>query len=305
MPACLIINADDFGLTPGINRAIAELHDAGAITSATLMADGPAFDDAVALAKGRPALSIGCHIVLVDGMPAAAPESIPSLIGADGKSFRASLAEFVFATLAGRIHEDEVEREALAQVQKLQRAGIDVTHLDTHKHTHLFSTIARPLLHLAECCSIGAVRNPFEHPWSMQGSLRRRLQVHLLRRFRIQFYALPQIRSHAVATTDGTIGISATGDLDAAPLQRTLSSIPEGTWELVCHPGYNDEDLSAVNTRLREERNVERTALLDLIPHLSAQPNAPRLIHYGALGGISIKRELGQFTQPTGYEKVL
>src|ERR1700689_1271933 len=138
MLARLIINADDFGLTRGINRAIAELHDAGALTSATLMADGPAFDDAVALAKVRPALSIGCHIVLVDGIPTAAPESIPSLIGADGKSFRSSLAEFVLAAPAGRIHEDEVEREALAQVQKLQRAGIGVTHIDTHKHTHLF-----------------------------------------------------------------------------------------------------------------------------------------------------------------------
>ena len=305
MPARLIINADDFGLTPGINRAIAELHDAGAVTSATLMADGPAFEDAVALAQARPALSVGCHVVLTDGMPVSAPESIPTLIGADGKSFRASLIEFVLAALTGRINEDEVEREALAQVQKLQRAGIDVSHLDTHKHTHLFPAIARPLLHLAERCSIGAIRNPFEQPWSMQGSHLRRLQVHLLRRFRTQFFALPQIRSHAVATTDGTIGISATGELDAATLRSILDATPEGTWELVCHPGYNDDALAAVTTRLREHRNIERAALLDLIPRLSANPNAPHLIHYGELGVFSIKRQLGQFIPPTGYEKVL
>src|SRR5580698_8892531 len=167
MTTRLIINADDFGLTPGINRAIAQLHEAGALTSATLMATGSAFDDAVAIAHAHPKLGVGCHIVLTDGIPVSHPQGIPTLLGADGKTFRPSLLDFVQALLRGTIREDDIEREALAQVQKLQRAGIDVTHLDTHKHTHLFPVVARPLLHVAERCSIGAVRNPFEQPWSM------------------------------------------------------------------------------------------------------------------------------------------
>ncbi len=305
MPARLIINADDFGLTTGINRAIAELHDAGAISSATLMADGPEFRDAVEIARARPSLSVGCHVVLVNGMPVSAPEDIPTLIGVDGKSFRTSLAEFIFAALTGRIRETDVLRETAAQVQKLQRAGIDITHLDTHKHTHLFPGIARPMLHVAERCSIGAIRNPFERPWSMQGSPLRQLQVHLLRYFRSQFFNLPQIRSGVVVTTDGTIGISATGDLNPATLSRTLAAVPEGTWELVCHPGYNDEALQWVQTRLREERNIERQALLDAVKTKFSQPTAPQLIHYGQLGVYSIKREMGQYIPPTGYEKVL
>ena len=81
MPPRLIINADDFGLTPGINRAIIELHRAGVLTSATLMATGPAFDDAAALARSNPSLGVGCHIVLTDGSPASPPETIPSLLG--------------------------------------------------------------------------------------------------------------------------------------------------------------------------------------------------------------------------------
>src|SRR5215472_9391252 len=84
----LIINADDFGLTCGINRAIAELHEAGAITSATLMATGPAFDDAVALALARPSLGVGCHIMLVDGTPVSDPATIPTLLGPDRRTFR-------------------------------------------------------------------------------------------------------------------------------------------------------------------------------------------------------------------------
>ncbi len=85
MPARLILNADDFGLTPGINRAIAELHSAGALTSATLMANGPAFDDAIRIARAQPTLGIGCHIVLTDGMPVSPPETIPTLLGPDRK----------------------------------------------------------------------------------------------------------------------------------------------------------------------------------------------------------------------------
>ena len=94
MAARLILNADDFGLTRGINRAIGELHANGAVTSATLMANGPAFDDAVAIALKRPTLGVGCHVVLTDGIPVSHPSDIPSLLGSDGKTFRSSLPDF-------------------------------------------------------------------------------------------------------------------------------------------------------------------------------------------------------------------
>src|SRR5207253_7684606 len=115
VPARLIINADDFGLTQGINRAVAELHDAGALTSATLMASGPAFEDAVEVARSRPNLGVGCHIVLTDGVPVSPPESIPTLLGPDRRSFRPSLCEFVQAVLLGRVREADLAREMLAQ----------------------------------------------------------------------------------------------------------------------------------------------------------------------------------------------
>src|SRR5580658_3022612 len=162
MAARLILNADDFGLTRGINRAIAELHANGALTSATLMANGPAFEDAVAIAHKRPTLGVGCHVVLTDGIPVSHPEDIPSLLGADGKTFRPSFLDLIQALLRGTVNQDELIRECFAQVQKLQRAGIDVTHLDSHKHTHIFPPVTRALLHVAERCSIGAIRNAFE-----------------------------------------------------------------------------------------------------------------------------------------------
>jgi predicted glycoside hydrolase/deacetylase ChbG (UPF0249 family) len=314
MPVRLIVNADDFGLTRGINRAIAELATAGVLTSATLMATGPAFEDAVAVARAHPTLGVGCHIVLIDGVPVCHPSSIPSLIGSDGKSFRASLLDLLQALLRGAINEEDVAREALAQIQKLQRAGIDVTHIDTHKHTHLFPTIARPLLHITERTSIGAIRNAFEPQWSLalnQGSWLRRVAVRSIGRLRPRFEALPAIRSAKVLTTDGTVAISATGRLNATTLAQLLRALPPtGTYELCCHPGYNDRDLDQVTTRLREHRNIEREALLREVPRLltqanTAQPSPPELIHYGNLGSFGTLRELGQFTPNTGYEKVL
>jgi predicted glycoside hydrolase/deacetylase ChbG (UPF0249 family) len=296
MPPRLIINADDFGLTPGVNRAIADLHQAQALTSATLMATGAAFDDAIAIAHANPALGVGCHILLTDGTPVSPPKTIPTLIGPDGKNFRPSLIDFIQALLRGTILEDDIEREAVAQVQKLQCAGINVTHIDTHKHTHLFPQVARSLLRIAERCSVHAIRHPFEQAWSLalgHGNRIRRLQIKFLGRLKTSFEHQPQIRDAHVRTTDGTIGISATGNLYGETLHQILHAMPaEGTFELCCHPGYNDADLDRITTRLRAHRDIERNALRSEVPPLVLHPNAPQLINYGDLGTLPAAPEL-------------
>jgi predicted glycoside hydrolase/deacetylase ChbG (UPF0249 family) len=287
MPARLILNADDFGLTPGINRAIGELHAAGVLTSATLMANGPAFDDAVAVARAHPTLGVGCHIVLTDGVPLAPLEHIPGLLGPDGKTLRPSLTDFIQALLRGKIKPAEIELESLFQIRKLQAAGITITHLDTHKHTHLFPVVTRQLLALAESNHIHAIRNPFEPSWSLaldHGSRARRLAIRLIGRLRPRFAASLPLHHGRVHTTDGTVAISATGHLDAVTLAQVLRALPPtGTYELCCHPGYNDRDLDRVTTRLRAHRNSERAALLTEIPRILTQPDAPTLAHYGSL----------------------
>jgi hopanoid biosynthesis associated protein HpnK len=287
MPARLILNADDFGLTAGINRAIGELNSAGVLTSATLMASGSAFDDAVTVAHAHPSLGVGCHIVLTDGVPVSPAASIPTLIGPDGKSFRPALTQFLRALFLGRIRSDDVAREAHAQIQKLQSAGIRITHIDTHKHTHLFPAIARPLLEVAEQTGIRAIRNPFEPAWCLalnHGSPFRRVAIKLIDRLRPRFNALPQIRDGGIRTTGGTIAISATGQFDGPTLSQLIAALPpEGTYELCCHPGYNDPDLARVRTRLRAHRNIEREALLAEIPKALANANAPTLANYASL----------------------
>ena len=292
-PRRLIVNADDFGLTAGVNRAIAELYQAGALTSATLMASGPAFDDAVAVARAHPGLGIGCHVVLTDGVPVSRPAHIPTLLGDDRTSFRPSLHRFLAAAATGSVSTAEITREAVAQISRLQRAGIEVTHLDTHKHTHVLPTVAGALLAAAEQTGVRAIRNPFEATWSLRvGQTRtlRRISVALTRLFQRSFLAQPSIRNGRVITTRGTLGISATGDLNEPTLRALLSTLPSGDWELVCHPGYHDADLARATTRLRTERDIERDALLAVLPTRSFAPQQPRshpspfeLIHYGSL----------------------
>ena len=293
MPARLIVNADDFGLTRGVNQAIAELHTAGVVTSATLMATGAAFDHAVELAHEHPQLGVGCHIVLTDGVPVSSPEAIPTLLGKDRRTLRPSLKEFLLAALRGRLNPAEIEREATAQIRVLQQAGIRVTHIDTHKHTHTLPQIARPLLAAAEHTGVRAVRSPFEKRWSLHLGQTRSLRLlavmggGLLRQ---RFLRLPQIRDGTVLTTQGTIGISATGRLNESTLRQIIAALPDGTWELVCHPGYNDRDLDAVTTRLRETREIEREALLAVLSpfanaasHKDPQPERVELINYARL----------------------
>lgn len=276
----LILNADDFGLTAGVNRSILELAASGALTSTTLMATGDAFDDAVQSAKRQTNLGIGCHVLLVDGRPAAPPEKIRSLLAKDG-AFRPTLGQFVRDLLLGRVREEEIEVEACAEIQRLQHAGVAVTHVDTHKHTHMFTAVLRPLLRAAQRCGIAAVRNPFEPDWALHTTpgapALRRLEVRLLRTQRATFLRL--VRQAGLATPDGAIGVLATGTLDTTTLQSLIAALPEGTWELVCHPGYNDASLAKVRTRLRESRETEHTALLETIPTL---PKVER-IHFGAL----------------------
>jgi hopanoid biosynthesis associated protein HpnK len=265
----LIVNADDFGFTAGVNRAIVEAHTRGIVTSSTLMANGRAFEDAVHLAKTVPRLSVGCHVVLIDGEPVLDEARLPSITAAhlNGAGFRDGLKSFAIRALAGRLNPAEIEAEASAQIRKLQSAGISVSHVDTHKHTHLFPAVLRPLLRAAEACGIGAVRNPFGPRKPLQSTellarpslWTRYAEVRILRTLSTRFS--DAARHEGFATPDGTLGIVVTGALDEKLFRAIASVIPEGTWEFVCHPGYNDDDLKSANTRLRQSRETELRVL--------------------------------------------
>ena len=206
----LIVNADDFGLTSGVNRGIIEAHTHGIVTSTTLMACGAKFEEAVKLASQELELSVGCHVLLVDAFPLLELQQVSSLAIANSGNvkFRDSLVHFACLAAARRLNEDEIEAEITAQIRKLQAVGIQVSHLDSHKHTHMFPVVFKPMLRAAKKCGVRAVRNPFE-PLIFAGirNWKRRVQFGALHSFLSSFRQA--LNEAGMMTPDGCVGIIA------------------------------------------------------------------------------------------------
>lgn len=286
----LIINADDLGLTAGVNRAIFEANTNGLVTSSTVMANSAAFVNAVEAVRSRPAarLSVGCHLVLVDGAPIAQPERVPSLLNTSS-DFRQGIGELALAAQRRKLDPAEIETEAVAQFKKIWSAGIQPSHFDSHKHAHMFPQILGPALRAARSCGITRVRNPFEpaNPLPLRylrrnrTLLKRALQVRALRVMRSGWLRL--VKDAGFKTPDGSFGVITTGDVDATLLRALLENMPDGTWELVCHPGYNDADLDKVRTRLRASRVRELELLTSPDTKYLIQSLDIKLITYNEL----------------------
>ena len=282
----LIINADDFGLTSGVNRAIAEGNRSGVVTSATIMANAQQSVAAMDLARTQPGLKTGCHIVLIDGVPLST--NLTSLTNG-AQRFRTSLKQFAIAAVRKQLSSAEIQREVEAQVRKIQARGITLTHVDSHKHTHMFPQVLRPVLRAARACGIRAVRNPFEPLRSLPGSIvlgipglwLRSAGVMAFRMFASEFRRA--LKEEGMVSPDGTVGIAATGKLDQRMLLRILEALPEGTWELVCHPGYSDADLRAAGTRLTQSREIELAALTSTETRAALGRQEIELISYSDL----------------------
>lgn len=242
------------------------------------MANGAAFEDAVTAARSAPNLSVGCHVVLVDGTPVSPPGAVDTLLAirsAEPGKFYSSLSAFAARAMLGGFDRDQLVAEVTAQIRKIQSTGLQVTHLDSHKHAHIFPEILAALLRAARICGVRAIRNPFvpvkairarqfkgkRELWKRYG------QVRLLNSFSRQFRQ--RMKRAGLVTPDGVIGLIETGTRDRSDdssgysslLRQMLASLPEGTWEFVCHPGYNDADLRAAGTRLLAAREEERRLL--------------------------------------------
>jgi predicted glycoside hydrolase/deacetylase ChbG (UPF0249 family) len=243
------------------------------------------------MVASAPRLSVGCHVMLVDGKPLLDPAQVPSLVvnHHDGIRFRHGFGEFALCALRHKLSAEQITAEATAQIRKLQGQGIQVSHLDTHKHTHILFSVLEPLLRAAQACGVRAVRNPFP-------PLRPLGLAHLLRRPRLwkRYSGLKFLRRGAerfrraieaagMVTTDGTFGMVVTGALDDRLFKAILGSIPPGTWEFVCHPGYPDRDLAGVRTRLRESRAQELNLLTSPGAREILEKNGVELISYREL----------------------
>lgn len=265
----LIVNADDFGFTRDVNQGIVEAHTRGILTATTLMANGQAFEHAVELSRAHPGLDIGCHLVLAGGN---------SLV--TGKPLPATAAKMIPAVL--RRHLDPY-RELKAQIEKIVAAGVRPTHLDTHKHTHLFPPVLDAVARLANEFGIPWVRRPFDLPLAAGGvPLVRRAVTFALGAMRSRFYRV--LTAKGCRFTDHFAGFAITGAFTAADLVALIGALPAGTTEFMCHPGRLGEELRAARTRLKESREQELSALTDPLVRESLLPNGVRLVTFRDLG---------------------
>ena len=243
-----MVNADDFGFTPDVNRGIVAAHRDGILTASTLMANGDAFEDAVRLARETPSLDIGCHLVLISGRSLLSPYALlPASTGA------------LLRALAAR--QMRVYDELAAQVRKILAAGLKPTHLDTHKHTHLAPPVLDAVARVAEEFEIRWVRRPFDIPLTVEGvPWLRRAASGGLRVLRGRFHRV--LGRHGCRTTDHFAGFQITGQFRAPELVQLIGELPDGVTEFMCHPGYCGEDLRGARTRLEESRERELEALV-------------------------------------------
>jgi hopanoid biosynthesis associated protein HpnK len=265
----LIVNADDFGLTEGVNRAIIHGHRDGIITSTTLMANGQAFDQAVESASAAPELGVGVHLNLTQGRPTCPASQVRSIL-TPGGTFYPSPGILARRILTHKVKPSDVENELRSQIEKIALAGVRITHLDGHKHIHLLPPIFSVVVKLAHEYGIDCVRCPIESASSALEPLlsgrpewRGRARQYLLGRV-LSTLAASQVKKLARAGLywpPHFYGLSQTGFLDTPMLEQLLQALPEGTSEIMCHPGYLDASLRRTRTRLRAQREIELEAL--------------------------------------------
>jgi len=284
----LILNADDLGYTTGVNEGIIRAHRDGILTSATLMANGPAFDDAVGRAKANPQLGIGCHLVLTGGFSVAPKEEIPSLADAEGRLPR-SLGALVARVSVGSIRTAEIERELRAQLEKIRRAGIELSHVDAHKHTHVHPRVMGAVGRVAREFGITRVRNPIENlgdSWrtarsenaDLVGNMAASLAVRAVGSW---FNSIA--RKYGMHSPDHFLGLAITGRVSAAALCRLIDTLPEGRTEIMMHPGIYDAELVKSGSRLQQQRQTELDGLLAPEARRAVEANGIRLISYREL----------------------
>jgi chitin disaccharide deacetylase len=265
----LIVNADDFGLAESVNRGIVMAHREGILTSASLLANGLAFDEAIALSRQLPHLSLGVHLNISAGTPVSSAARIPTLLNERGQLHLSPL-RVGLSLLTHQVSLEDIRSEFRAQALKVLDAGVTPAHLDSHLHVHLLPQLAPIVIDLAREFRIRHVRCPAENLeatlpllWKFAkpgiAALERSTVAFTVKSLGARFRE--QLRKGGLVCPDAFYGLVHTGFLDAKTLTALLHLVPEGTTELMCHPGFPSPELESVGGKLTHSRETEVLAL--------------------------------------------
>src|SRR2546422_1111402 len=278
----LVVNADDFGLSAGVNRGVLEAHEAGVVSSVSVLVNAPGWTDAAQRLRDLgspplplPGLGIGLHLNLTTGRPISWGGSLCDARTGQFHPF----GSFVARALAGRIDRGDVAIECTAQLSRLRDAGMVVTHVDSHRHVHALPGVWGPVVETARREGVPVVRVPLE-PWGLNPlNWRASLKKTVLR----LAWAVASRGETPLRRADHFVGISLQGGRGF--LRRLLAVIDHlkpGTTELMVHPGYPDGDLAGWDD-YTAPRAQELAALTRPEVRERFQRGRFRLVHFGAL----------------------
>jgi len=231
----LIVSGDDLGIHEAINRGVLEAHEEGIVTSASIVPCGRAFEHACRLVEKRRKLDLGIHLTLVEEKPLLSAKVLKTL-APEGR-FPKTYRQLFFGLVKGRIDPDEIEQELDAQVQRVLKAGLAISHLDSHQHTHFFPQVRKILFRLAEHYEIRGVRAagrvvPSRTKFSLfLGPFAKGTQR--------------AARKRGIKTPDTLWLPSPSGRITTRDLIAGIPKLPEGVTELVVHPGVDQQALAA------------------------------------------------------------
>ena len=243
----LVVNADDFGMSPGVSRGIVRAHREGIVTSTSVLGNCGDFEESCAILAEAPDLGVGVHLALVGRGPIADPARVPSLLTAGGR-FHERGAEFIAAWTKRKIDPGDVEREFEAQIARVRDAGIKIDHLDTHHHLGFLPVVGRSVEAVARRHGIEAIRSGIETPTlSWVTDPRRGLKAGVLTG--LGWLTRRQLGARKYSAQSW--GYVESGRLDEVRVLEIIGRLGPGTHELICHPGEVSGDFYDYSGELR------------------------------------------------------
>jgi hopanoid biosynthesis associated protein HpnK len=254
----LIVNADDFGTSSSANQAILQAHSEGILTSASLMVNGAAFDEAVAIARDHPHLGVGLHLCLVCGCSTLTPSQIPGLVDAN-QNFSHRPVATGLRYFFRRDLRDQLRQEIRAQVEKFQQTGLFLDHLNGHLNLHLHPVVLGLLLReTQDLVPLGfrLTRDPLRLNLRLaSGQLAYRLS-HALVFSRLSRSALREVARRGWRYTDAVFGLLQTGRVTEDFVLRLLPCLTAGNYELYSHPSLEEaphECAALVSSKVKQQ----------------------------------------------------
>jgi hopanoid biosynthesis associated protein HpnK len=240
----LIVSADDFGLSPGVNAGIIRAHRDGMLTDASLMVNGAAVDEAVELARATPTLSVGLHLVLVQGHATTPASAIPGLVDATGM-FRTNPVAVGFRYFFTPGIRVQLEREICAQIEKYLATGLPLSHVDGHLNIHVHPTVLNILVRVAQGYGIRALRlprEPLDISLRLDGRERWRKLAESLAFRRLTAFAAPRLTAHGIRFPNRIFGLHQSGHVTEPYLLGVIAALTPGVTEIYSHASLIDAE---------------------------------------------------------------